>query len=310
MWWFLFSELMDNGLVDDFLRYILATRGLSKRTAEVYGMALRELGDFCARTDEGVSWTTMPTDMVRLWISHRMSKGCHPRTVRPMVAAVRAFYRYLLREGIVDVDPVHMLAPPKADKPLPTFLRRNEVERLLGHTVYADTYEGQRDKTIVAVLCYTGIRASELLGLTPADINLGERNLKVTGKRNKQRIVPFGTQLQEILADYLPLRNDYQQKVGHKTEALFLSKTGCALRYNALHAIVSTTLANVTTQKKKSPHVLRHTFATQMLDNGGDLEAIQHILGHERIATTEVYTHTSFAELRAQYAAAHPHAKE
>lgn len=297
-------------LVTQFLQYILASRGLSPRTAEIYGDALRDLERFTRATDEGITWQTMPTDMVRRWMAAGMERGLSPRTVRQQVAAVRSFYRYLLREGIVEVDPVHTLMPPKADKPLPTFLKRQEVEMLLTGITYAPTYEGQRNRTIIAVLCHTGIRASELLGLRPADIDLNECTLKVTGKRNKQRIVPFRPELRDILLAYYRVREEHIESKGHDTyEGLFLTNKGGELKYRELDTIVNTVLSAVTTQKKRSPHVLRHTFATLMLDNGGDLEAIQHLLGHENIATTEIYTHTSFAELREQYAQAHPHAK-
>lgn len=298
-------------LVTQFLQYILASRGLSPRTAEIYGDALRDLERFTQRTDEGITWQTMPTDMVRRWMAAGMERGLSPRSVRQQVAAVRSFYRYLLREGIVEVDPVHTLMPPKADKPLPTFLKRQEVEMLLSGITYAPTYEGQRNRTIIALLCHTGIRASELLGLHLADIDLNECTLKVTGKRNKQRIVPFRTELRDILLSYYRVREEFVDSVGSTDEGnLFLTLRGTALKYSKLHGIVNAVLSAVTNQKKRSPHVLRHTFATLMLDNGGDLEAIQHLLGHEKIATTEIYTHTSFAELRQQYAQAHPHAKE
>lgn len=313
-------------LVDQFLQYILASRGLSPRTAEIYGDALRDLERFTRTTDEGITWQTMPTDMVRRWMAASMERGLSPRTVRQQIAAVRSFYRYLLREGIVKVDPVHTLMPPKADKPLPTFLKRNEVEMLLSGITYAPTYVGQRNRTIIALLCHTGIRASELLGLRPADIDLQECTLKVTGKRNKQRIVPFRPELRDILLSYYRVREEHLKKKALNLpplspsdssplreddtyESLFLTNKGGALKYRELDSIVNEVLSAVTTQKKRSPHVLRHTFATLMLDNGGDLEAIQHLLGHENIATTEIYTHTSFAELRQQYAQAHPHAK-
>lgn len=323
-WHFPFSIPM---LVTQFLHYILASRGLSQRTAEIYGDALRDLERFTQLTDEGIAWQTMPTDMVRRWMAAGMERGLSPRTVRQQVAAVRSFYRYLLREGIVEVDPVHTLVPPKADKPLPTFLKRQEVEMLLSGITYAPTYEGQRNRTIIAVLCHTGIRASELLGLHLADIDLNECTLKVTGKRNKQRIVPFRTELRDILLSYYRVREEHientrakvlasSQKAGGRSQVaadegrLFLTNRGGELKYRELDSIVNAVLSAVTTQKKRSPHVLRHTFATLMLDNGGDLEAIQHLLGHKNIATTEIYTHTSFAELRQQYAQAHPHAKE
>lgn len=307
---------MDNKLVEQFLHYILANRGLSQRTAVIYGDALRDLSRYSSSIDEQLSWTTLPTDIVRRWMAAEMERGCKPRTVRQHLAGVRTFYRYLLREGIVEVDPVHTIMPPKADKPLPAFLKRSEVEQLLDGLTYPDTYEGQRNRTIIAILAHTGIRAAELLGLSLRDIDLDEGTLKVTGKRNKQRIVPFTPSLAAVIRQFLPYRSEHLSGASEGIVAtaddghLLHTRRRTPLRYADLRTIVRNTLANVTTQQKRSPHVLRHTFATLMLDNGGDLEAIQHLLGHEKIATTEVYTHTTFAELREQYAAAHPHSKE
>ena len=297
--------------IEQFLQYILASRGLSPRTAEIYGGALRDLAAYCAQTDCELTWENLPTDMVRRWMASRMEGGVKPRTVRPELAAVRSFYRYLLREGIVKVDPVYNLMPPKASKPLPTFLKRAEVDMLLNEVEYAPTFIGQRNRAIIAILCHTGIRASELLGMKLVDIDLGSCQLKVTGKRNKQRIVPFRPELRDILLIYIRARKMYLDEASEPVEddgTLILDRARRPLGYNQLRVVVSDALSAVTTQKKRSPHVLRHTFATLMLDNGGDLEAIQHLLGHENIATTEVYTHTSFAELREQYAQAHPHA--
>lgn len=299
---------MDNTLVTQFLHYIQASKGLSARTVEVYGKALLLLSDFCSATDEELCWENLPTDMVRRWMASRMEQGVQARTVRPELAAVRTFYRYLLREGIVEVDPVHTLMPPKAPKSLPTFLKRQEVDYLLTGVAYPETYRGQRDRAIMAVLCHTGIRAAELLGLHLVDVDLGSCSLKVTGKRNKQRIVPFRRELAEIVSDFLVYRREFLGE--EDDDVLFHDMHRKPLTYNKLYEIVRGVLSTVTTQKKRSPHVLRHTFATLMLDNGGDLEAIQHLLGHENVATTEIYTHTSFAELRSQYAQAHPHASD
>ncbi len=335
---------MDEKYIEEFLHYILSVKGLSQRTAEIYGGALRSLAAFCGKTDGGITWESMDTDIVRRWMAAQMERGVQPRTVRPMLAAVRTFYRYMLREGMVAADPVHKLMPPKAPKTLPQFLKRSEVEALLNDVAFADDFEGLRNKTIVTMLCTTGIRAAEILGLCVGDVDMGSCQIKVTGKRNKQRIVPFGHHLREALEDYLPMRRSFldsltrgeqvsggdeamvrldedgsalrreksldSEKGQASSVAVFVNKKGRPLRYELLRKIVVEVLGNVTSLKKRSPHVLRHTFATLMLDNGADLEAIQQLLGHENVDTTEIYTHTSFAELRSQYAKAHPHARE
>lgn len=355
---------MDEKYIEEFLHYILSVKGLSQRTAEIYGGALHSLAAFCEKTDGGITWESVDTDIVRRWMAALMERGVQPRTVRPMLAAVRTFYRYMLREGRVKADPVHKLMPPKAPKTLPQFLKRSEVEALLNDVVFTDDFEGLRNKAIVTMLCTTGIRAAEILGLCMADVDMGACQIKVTGKRNKQRIVPFGRHLKEALETYFPVRRRYvealaevmtekeiekstlqfpasiqesggagyrnadaiQQEGGEirrkadahavraggepRPVAVFINKRGRPLRYEALRNIVVAALGNVTSLKKRSPHVLRHTFATLMLDNGADLQAIQQLLGHENVDTTEIYTHTSFAELRLQYAKAHPHARD
>lgn len=356
---------MDEKYIEEFLHYILSVKGLSQRTAEIYGGALHSLAAFCEKTDSDITWESVDTDIVRRWMATQMERGVQPRTVRPMLAAVRTFYRYMLREGKVETDPVHKLMPPKAPKTLPQFLKRSEVEALLNDVVFTDDFEGLRNKAIVTMLCTTGIRAAEILGLCMADVDMGMCQIKVTGKRNKQRIVPFGQHLKEALEVYFPVRRQFvdglvggtteeeMEKSAHQLSAspirktdgagrwyadaiqqedgenrrkvgapaarareekravpVFLNKRGRPLRYEALRNIVVAALGNVTSLKKRSPHVLRHTFATLMLDNGADLQAIQQLLGHENVDTTEIYTHTSFAELRTQYAKAHPHARE
>lgn len=302
--------MIDNSRIESFVHYILSVRGLSKRTAEVYNAALRNLSAYCADIDTELAWETLDADVVRGWLAAQMGRGVQARTIGPLLAAVRSFYRYLLREGVVTVDPVHKLSPPKCPKTLPQFLKKKEVEALLNDVQYPDTYEGARDRAIMVMLCTTGIRAAEILGMSVGDFSLDECQLKVTGKRNKQRIIPFGLRLKEALTAYLPHREHFLARQETPVTALFLNKRGRPMRYNELRKVVRTILGSVTSLKKRSPHVLRHTFATTMLDNGGDLEAIQQLLGHESVATTEIYTHTSFAELREQYAKAHPHARE
>lgn len=304
---------MSPTLIEQFIEYLLATRGLSGRTAQAYSAALTDLRAYALAQDETLTWQTLDTDIVRSWMAHHMAKGSQPRTVRPMLAGVRTFYRYLLQQGLVQFDPVHTLAPPKADKPLPTFLKRSEVDALLNELTFPPSFEGVRDQTIIATLCHTGIRASEILGLKSADIDISEGQLRVTGKRNKQRIIPFSPRLGEQFRAYLAARQEYLEEHGLQSpleeDVFFIGPRLRKMSYSLLRKIVKTALSCVTTQKKRSPHVLRHTFATLMLDNGGDLEAIQQLLGHESVGTTEIYTHTSFAELRAQYAQAHPHAQ-
>ena len=288
-------------LVADFLEYLTAERGYSPRTVRTYGDDLRAFGAFFAALDEGLDWPSVDADVVRRWMVARMEAGTAARTVRRALSSLRAFYRYLLLRGLVTADPMRRVANPKVGKPLPAFVRQGDMDRLLDDIPFGTGFAAARDRLILLTLYTTGIRVSELVGLDAADIDLARGELKVTGKRNKQRIVPFGRELREEARLFL---EDYPPAGG----AVFTTGRGRRLSPAQVWHIVRDRLAAVTAQEKRGPHVLRHTFATVMLNNGADLEAVKELLGHESVATTEVYTHLSFADLRKQYEKAHPRA--
>ena len=291
--------------VAQFLQYKVATKGQSPRTVSTYEVALRTFEDFLHTMDEKLSWKDVDTDIVRRWMAQYMKEGHSPRTVAKILSALRSFYRYLLSENLVTKDPVHNLRAPKADKSLPMFLKPAEVNQLLDDVVFPDDYIGRRDRLMLMTLCYTGIRASELLGLNVESVRFDRNELKVLGKRDKERLIPFGEELRAQIQQYLTVRKEFQKNLPAEN-AFFLNARHRRIQYNELRSVVNIYVSQVATLKKRTPHVLRHTFATLMLNNGANLEAIQQLLGHESLATTEIYTHAGFAELRKQYAAAHP----
>ena len=291
--------------IEDFLLYLCAERGYSQRTADTYGASLRDFRRFCLSLEGQPDWEHVDADVVRQWMAAEMQRGCTGRYVAKQLSALRSFYRYLLRMQRVQHDPVRLVKNPKVHLPLPTFLKDSEVDRLFDGVTYPEGFEGQRDRLVLLTFYHTGIRLSELRGVDLTDVDLVRGELKVTGKRNKQRIVPFGRELQQALENYLPLRAELAPETEH---ALFLNDRGHRMGLSLIYETVHRYLSLVTTQKKKSPHVLRHTFATTMLNNGADLEAIRDLLGHESIQTTEVYTHTTFADLKKEYEHAHPRA--
>lgn len=304
-----------NNWTNDFLHYMQASRGASPRTIETYRDSLEKAADyFVAFSPEGKvpSWTNLEMDDFRAWEAEQMGRGYSPAYVKKNMAALRSFYRYLLREGRVKVDPVRLVKNPKQQKRLPTFIRENEMDRLFDYYDFGEGYEGSRNHMILLLLYHTGVRASELLGLNIGDIDLESRSLRVTGKGNKQRIIPFGEELHSELILYIEecrifLTNEETSvSTLSSTTPLFMNKQQRRLAYNPLRVIVNEALSAVTTQKKRSPHVLRHSFATAMLAHGAQLEAIQQLLGHESVATTAIYTHTTLAELKEQYSQAHP----
>lgn len=293
--------------VDDFLSYLAADRGYSPLTVETYRGDLIHFEQFCQATDAEVDWSNVDSDLIRRWVAQRTEEGIGPRTVKRALSALRSFYRYLLRLGVVEKDPTQLVANPKVGKTLPSFVKQSEMDRLLDGITYPTTFEGQRDHLILLTFYTTGVRASELVGLDIENLDLSCGELKVTGKRNKQRIIPFGEELKHELKAYLREMNSV---FGLTTGALFVDMRGLRMSSESVRKVVKFYLSMVTTQKKKTPHVLRHTFATVMLNNGADLGAVKELLGHESLATTEIYTHTSFAELRKEYEKAHPRNEE
>ncbi len=291
--------------IEDFLNYLKADRGYSLQTVRSYSDSLLSFEIFFRSLDAQLTWERIDVDVIRRWMSVEAERCKTSRTICKELSALRSFYKYLLRTKRIEKNPMRLVSNPKMTVPLPTFLKQSEIDELFDQVIFPDTNEGLRDRTILLLFYHTGIRVSELVGLNRSAINLMQRELKVTGKRNKQRIVPFGEELENALNVYLLRRDELE---AFDPEALFLNAKSKRISVAQVRRVVHQYLALVTTQKKKSPHVLRHTFATAMLNNGADLEAIREILGHESIDTTEVYTHTTFADLKKEYERAHPRA--
>lgn len=297
--------------VEDFLTYQAAQRGALPRTIDTYRVVLKYAMEYFVASipaERRCMWDAFGTDDLRSWVAEQMQRGCAPAYVRRNVATLRSFYRFLLREKRVKTDPARLLKAPKQPRRLPTFVKESELDRLFEYYPFGDGYEGIRDRTMLLMLYHTGMRSAELLGLQFADLNMAENSLKVTGKGDKQRVIPFGKELADTLYIYI---KEWREFMGVSegegaTLPLFVNSRRRRFSYNELLKLVHEALGAVTTQKKKSPHVLRHSFATAMLANGAQLEVIQQLLGHASVATTAIYTHTTLAELKDQYRMAHP----
>lgn len=294
-------------IIEQFLNYLIADKGYSEATYEVYRVALVELRNFFLSKDESLTWDTIDKDVLREWMAHCVEKGNAPRSVSKKMSAVRSFYKYMLRLNLTEVDPTRGIQNPKLPKRLPTFVKESEMNRLLDDIDFGDDYEGKRNKLILLTFYCTGIRISELMGLKVRDVNTINNELKVLGKRNKQRIVPFVQELSDAFRTFFELRKNIDFN-GDLEGRVFLRSNGEPMTEIEVRNIVRTYLSMVTNQKKRTPHVLRHTYATVMLNNGADLEAVKNLLGHNQISTTEIYTHTTFAELKKEYDKAHPRA--
>ena len=294
-------------MINQFLNYLRYERNASSRTVQTYETALREFESYLTHRDNGLSIDRADTDLIRDWMENLMDKGNSASTINKKLSALRSFYRFSLKRKLVEHDPAHCLTGPKKSKPLPQFLREGEMDKLLDGMEWDDSFNNVRARTIIILFYEAGLRRSELVGLNDADVDFSAGHLKVTGKRNKQRIVPFGEELRSALLHYMEVRDRALQDPVDQG-ALFLSDKGKRMTDSQVYVIVRHYLSAVTTLKKRSPHVLRHTFATAMLNNGAGLESIKDLLGHESVSTTEIYTHTTFEQLKRVYKEAHPRA--
>lgn len=290
-------------LVQSFLDYLRLERGYSEKTIVSYETDLLEFQRFFESLDSGLTFDSIDADVVRNWSMSLMSQGLKASSVNRKLSALRSFYRYLLRNKAVSVSPMQKVKGPKKKKPLPVFLREEEMNRLLDELDFALGWEGKRDRLILQMFYETGMRRAELVGLDEKDVDTYRKQIKVTGKRNKQRMIPFGEELQKAIEEYEELK---KLSVASQDDALFVDKKGLRVKPTWVYTMVRRYLSKVSTQKKRSPHVLRHTFATTMLNNDAELEAVKEILGHSSVSTTEIYTHTTFEELKKAYATAHP----
>ena len=292
-------------MVDQFLNYLRYERNRSPLTVQWYEENLHDFETYIQRLDDCLTLQTVDADVIRGWMEYRMDAGRMPATVNRGLSAIRTFYRFALSRNLVAKDPARGISGPKKSKPLPQFVREAEMDQLFDETLQGEQYNNVRARTILLLFYETGIRLAELVGLNNEDVDFAAMQLKVTGKRDKQRIVPFGDELAQALGDYMSLRD---HEVGSRSSALFLTDKGERMSRCQVQYLVKKHLSEVTTLKKRSPHVLRHSFATAMLNNGAGLESVKKLLGHESLNTTEIYTHTTFEQLKRVYNEAHPRA--
>ena len=292
-------------LTDSFLDYLQYERNYSEETIKSYREDLRQFEEF-AREEIGDSAPSeVKAELVREWIVSLMDRGYTSTSINRKLSSLRSVYNFLLRKGEVAVNPLQKITGPKNKKPLPAFLRESDMDRLLDEVDFGEGFKGCRDHMIIEMFYATGVRLSELIGLDNKDVDFSSSLIKVTGKRNKQRLIPFGEELKIAMMEYVDVRNE---AVPIRTNAFFVRENGERLSRSIVENLVKRNLSKVVTLKKRSPHVLRHTFATTMLNHDAELGAIKELLGHESLATTEVYTHTTFEELKKVYNLAHPRA--
>lgn len=291
-------------MIQEFLKYLRYERGLSQLTVDNYGKDLQMFSDYCETLEEPVTLESADSDVVRGWMEMMMDAGHKPTSVNRRLSALHCFYRFALKRKLVGKDPSHGILGPKKAKPVPSFVREKEMERLLNGEMWnEDIFTDVRARTIIELFYNTGMRLAELISLDDSDVDFSLRQVKVIGKRNKQRIIPLGAKIVDLLKRYIAMRDD---TVERDSEALFVNDKGKRISRAKVTMIVKDNLSRVTTLDKRSPHVLRHTFATAMLNNEAGIESVRKLLGHAGLNTTEIYTHVTYEQLRAAYDKAHP----
>lgn len=290
--------------IQPFIDYIKQEKRFSEHTILSYSKDLEQFQVFC-RLQYALDDISQATfQIIRSFIVHIMNEGLSAKTTNRKISTLRSYFKYLVKKEIIKSNPTSGIQGPKTPKRNPVFVPQENMNTLLDHLTFEDSFEGKRDKLILEIFYFTGMRKAELIGLKIIDIDFYESTMKVLGKRNKERIIPTSSVVMNHIKEYLTLRNEIDSE--ELTSELFITKQNKKLSPRQVYSIVNKYLSATTTIGKKSPHILRHTFATHMLNNGADINGIKEILGHASLAATQVYTHNSFEKLKQIHSKAHP----
>jgi len=293
-------------MIESFLRYLQFEKRFSEHTLTAYATDLEQFAAFL--TQEAIPIETAAYQHIRSWVISLVEDGLHPTSVNRKMASVRSFYKFLHRQKRIGSNPAQRLQALKSPKRLPQFVQENDINRLFDHYDFEDGFKGLRDKLVLELLYGTGMRRAELVGLRDDSINLEKQEIKVLGKRNKERIIPVATDIVELIRNYIKVRNKEFATVSDQANTLIVTNNGESCYPMMIYRIVKKYLSGVISLEKKSPHILRHTYATHLLNNGADLNAVKDLLGHTSLAATQVYTHNSLDKLKKVFQQAHPKA--
>lgn len=293
-------------MIDSFLRHLQFEKRLSRNTVVAYENDLLQLKAFVEKTFSTSDVASANHTMIRSWIVDLVEQGIGPSSVNRKIACLRTFYKFLLRQELTSQDPMTRINVLKTKKRLPAFVKEGDMVNLLDNQIFPETFEGQRDRLILEMFYGTGIRLSELIYLKENCIDLNNRTIKVLGKRNKERVIPFAAPLAQLIKDYLTLRN--REVVRKEHGNFFVRSNGETCYPMMIYKIVRTYLDRFPKMDRRSPHILRHTYATHLLNKGADLNAVKDLLGHTSLAATQVYTHNSIDKLKKVFEQAHPKA--
>jgi len=292
--------------MNEFLQYLQYEKNYSSHTVLSYHTDLLQFCAFLQVDASQLTPTEVSSQQIQQWVLSLMEVKISARTLSRKISTLKSFWRFLLIRGFATQNPTLKIILPKTKKPIPAFFKESEMSAVIENNFIPDSFEAHRNHLILSMFYQTGIRLSELINIEDKDADTVNGNLRVIGKRNKQRIVPISSALCQDIAAYKTIRFE---KVETLTNYLFVLKTGKKMYPKMVYNLVHTTMSEVSSMHKRSPHVLRHTFATSMLNGGADIDAVKELLGHSSLASTQVYTHTSFKEIYNIYKHAHPRAK-
>lgn len=291
---------------EKFIQYIRYEKNYSSLTDISYFKDITQFENFVIAQNGTFNPPDVNAAHIRIWITELMEQGFKPRSINRKLSAVKSFFKYLKKQGVIRQNPAESISGPKADKRLPSFAPDNDLNKIIdAPQEYPDGFAGERDRFLIELLYVTGMRRAELIALKDTDIDFNNCTLRVTGKRNKQRLIPFSDDTRQKLEKYIKTRD---AEIENKSPFLFVKEDGAPLYPKLVYNITHKHLSGISTLAKKSPHVLRHSFATEMLNNGAEINAVKELLGHASLASTEVYTHVTFKELKRVYHKAHPRA--
>lgn len=293
-------------LRDRFIQYIQFEKRYSPHTVTSYSNDLNQFFSFLESVYKITDIKDVNYLQIRSWLVEMMEHKITPRSINRKITTLKSFYKFLIKEGTVKENPMIKIIAPKISKRLPVYVEKDKMKLLFDEIDFGEGFEGARNKLIVEIFYMTGMRLSELVNLKIHDIDIPRQTIKVLGKRNKERIIPFSRSLEKHFNDYFDLRNQISDILDN--EYLFLTVKGKKIYQKLVYRLINHYLGIVTTLEKRSPHILRHTFATHMLNNGADLNAIKELLGHANLSATQVYTHITIEKLKTVYKQSHPKA--
>ena len=289
--------------IQQFLDYIKFEKRYSKHTVVSYQTDLKQFEKYLIKEYQIEDVKEINYNIIRSWIVSLVDSKISSRSINRKITTLKSYYKFLLKEQQVDVNPMLKIVSPKSSKKLPVFIEQKKMNHLLDEIHFENDFTGIRDKLILQLFYYTGIRLSELINIKDSDISFSSNTIKVLGKRNKERILPFNIELKEAIQKYISVR-----EIIIDEKLLLLTSKGKKLYEKLVYRVVKQYLNTVVTSNKKSPHILRHTFATHMLNNGAELNAVKELLGHANLSATQIYTHNTFEKLKKSYNQAHPRA--